>query len=146
MGQQANLTVYDGANTPVAHPFTATGTTPDRATWQELNSAIPSSAQARVKFTKSTTKGGQTVMAIRIEVPIQEVVTGANSEGYTAAPKVAFVETAEFRVFAHPRSTPTGRRNVRQLMINWLNQNTSSVAAAISGQGPDLIDWGVMPS
>lgn len=148
MGQQANITVFDGASTPVSHTFTGIGIGKDgsEANWKELSSTIPDAAQARVKLSKVTLKSGTTVATIRCEIPIQEVVTGANSAGYSASPKVALVDTGEYRQFSHPRSTPLGRRLCRQIVQNILSNTSTSVAPATAGPGPDLIDWLVMPT
>lgn len=148
MGQQATINVFDGATTPVTHAFAGVGIKENgnAAMYQELSSTIPDGAQLRVKLSKVTLKSGTTVASIRCEVPIQEVVTGANASGYSAAPKVAFVDTGEYRQFAHPRSTPGGRRLCRQIVQNILSNTTTSVAPATAGPGPDLIDWLVMPT
>lgn len=148
MAQVASITAFDGATTPVSHTFTGMGIKENGslAEFQELSSSIPWAAQARIKLSKSTTKAGNVIATYRVEVPIQEVVTGSNSSGYSAAPKVAFVEAGEIRIFAHPRSTPSGRRLVRQLLINGAGNVTTSVAAATSGPVPDLMDWLTMPT
>ncbi len=145
MGQQANITVFDGAATPVSHTLTGEEIRhlPDgtlRAVWKESLAGLPDYAQVRVIMTKKRLPSGVMLVTMRGQVPVMESVTNQNSSGYTAPPKVAYTDTIEVRGYFHERSVLTGRRLVRQLVINLLGNVSTSVAAATSGQAPDLFD------
>lgn len=145
MGQQANITVFDGAATPVTHTLVGEGIErlPDgslKAAWKESLTGVPDYAQIRYTQTKRKLKSGLWFVAARAEVPVMEAVAGQNTSGYTAPPKVAYTDTVEVRGFFHERSTATGRRLVRQLALNAAGSVSTSVAAATSGPAPELFD------
>jgi hypothetical protein len=145
MAQQANLTVFDGAATPVSHTLLAVSITREngviKAQWRENTSGVPVEAQIRASMSlqQRTNSGVYQVDAV-VEVPVMETIGAQNSAGYTAAPKVAYVNTYKTQGLFHPRSDTVGRRLARQLMINLLGNVTTSVAAATSGPFPDVFD------
>lgn len=145
MGQQANITVFDGASTPVSHTLVGDGVYRDkdgtiRATWKESLSTVPDAAQVRVTMTKRKLPSGVWRVSQRTEVPVMESVSGQNSSGYTAPPKVAYVDTVEVVGFFHERSTQASRRLCRQLSINVGNNVSTSVAPVTTGPSPELFD------
>jgi len=150
MSQIANVTVYDGAATPVSHTLVPVDVTRSgqtvKANWREVSASIPTIAQVRASVSLSRLKSGVYKTEARVEVPVMEAVTNQNSAGYTAAPKVAFTNTYVCTGFFHERSDVTGRRLARQIMVNLLNNVSSSVAAATSGPMPDLFDYLVAPT
>jgi hypothetical protein len=75
-----------------------------------------------------------------------ESVSGQNAAGYTAAPKVAFVDRNEWVSYAHPRSTVSSRRLARQLLVNFAGNISTTVAAATSGFLPDGVDSLLAPT
>jgi hypothetical protein len=144
MSQIADITVFDGAATPVSHTLKAISVTrlgsKIEAYWREANAALPVYAQIQLWISVETLKSGVYKVSTRVEVPTMESVSGQNSSGYTAAPKVAFVDKHENVVYAHPRSTTTGRRLARQLLLNVLGNISTSVAPVASGFSPEAID------
>lgn len=145
MGQQANIVAFDGALTPVTHTLTgedvgrsADGTVSAR--WKESLPTVPDYAQIRLTQTKRKLKSGVFRVTNRTEVPVMEAINAQNSSGYTAPPKVAYVDTLETVGYFHERSTVTGRRLARQLHINTLGAIATSVAAATTGAAPELFD------
>nr|UJQ85024.1 MAG: hypothetical protein 2 [Leviviridae sp.] len=145
MGQQANIVVYDGASTPVAHTLVGDGVYRDkdgtiRAIWKESLVGVPDYAQVRLTQTKKKLPSGVFRVAQRIEIPVMESISGQNSSGYTAPPKVAYVDTVEEVGYFHERSTVTGRRLARQLSLNAAGNIATSVAAVTTGPGPELFD------
>lgn len=146
MAAMSDITVFDGAATPVTHTLNPDSSTRvgNRLTmvWRELgNGSLSTEAQIRLTSTLETLSSGVVKVEARLEVPVQEVVTGSNSAGYSAAPKVAYVDTVVFGGFFHKRSTLTGRRLARQMMVNMGNNVTTSVAASGTGTIPSLIDY-----
>lgn len=150
MSQIANITVFDGAGTPVSHTLTAIEVirTQDKtvALWRELLPSVPDEAQIRVTATKQRLKSGVTKCEMRVEVPTMESIAGANSAGYTAAPKVAYVDTFVETFYAHPRSTTASRRLTRQIGVNLSNNVSTSVAASPTGPIPELFDQLISPT
>jgi hypothetical protein len=142
---QANVTVFDGAATPVSHTLVGEGIErlPDgtlKATWKESLAGVPDYAQVRITQTKRKLPSGVFRVTCRAEVPVMESVSGQNSSGYTAPPKVAYVDTTESIGYYHERSVVTGRRLSRQLLINFLGSVSTSVAPVTTGPAPELFD------
>jgi hypothetical protein len=144
------ITVFDGAGTPVSHTLSAVSVTREKskviAFWRESAVGVPTEAQIRCTMTLEQLSSGVYKCVQRVEVPVQEVVTGANSAGYSAAPKVAYVNTVETTGLYHKRSDVVGRRLVRQMATNIQNNVTTSVAAATTGPLPELFDLLVAPT
>lgn len=145
MAQQANITVFDGASTPVTHTLVGEGVWKDadgtiRAVWKESLAGVPDKAQLRVTMMKKLLATGVNIVTVRGEVSVMESVSGQNSSGYTAPPKVAHVATFEAVGKFHERSTVTDRRLVRQLVLNVLGSISTSVAPVTTGPAPELID------
>jgi len=151
MSQQANITAYDGAATPVAH--TLVGESIERlpdgtvvAKWKESLSGVPDYAQVRAIMTKKKLPSGIFRVTSRVEVPVMESITNQNSSGYTAPPKVAYTDTVETVGYFHERGVVTGRRLARQLSINLMGSVATSVAAVTTGPAPELFDQLLAPT
>lgn len=108
--------------------------------WKETLAGLPDYAQVRVTATKKKLKNGIWLVEAKAEVPVMESISGQNSSGYTAPPKVAYVDTVLVRGMFSERGTLTGRRLARQMAINLAGNISTSVAAATSGPVPDLFD------
>lgn len=150
MSAIANITVFDGAGTPVSHTLTAISVSRKGddvlAEWREVNASIPAYASVRASVKLSLLKSGVYKAEARVVVPVMEAVTNQNAAGYTAAPKVAYENTFILTMYAHQRSTVTDRRIAKQIMCNLLNNVSTSVAAATSGPVPDLFDSLITPT
>lgn len=151
MAQIANITVYDGAATPVQHVLAPVSVSREKgkviAHWREQLAGVPLAAQ--VNLTASMEKlprSGVWKTEMRLEVPVQETVSGQNAAGYTAAPKVAYVNTMITTGFFHERSDVAGRRLTRQMLLNIVTSTGASSAAITSGASPDLFDTLVAPT
>lgn len=145
MSQQANITVFDGAATPVSHTLVGDGVVRLAdgtivATWKESLSGVPDYAQVRVTMTKRKLPSGVFRVTSRSEVPVMESIAGQNSSGYTAPPKVAYTDTVECVGFFHERGIVTGRRLARQLAVNVMGSISTSVAPVTTGPAPELFD------
>lgn len=153
MSNIANIVVYDGAATPVAHTLVPVEVVKDSKTgiitamWREQIAALPTYAQitATARLSKNP-KSGVWNVDFRVQVPIMESVSGQNAAGYTAAPKVAYVDTSGFYGHYHERGTIAGRRLSRQIAVNIGNNVTTSVVAVSTGVLPELFDNLVMPT
>ncbi len=150
MSQMANITVFDGAATPVSHTLNMISVSrlPDGtifALWREGLASLPTEAQIRMEMRQRVLKSGTTETRTRVVVPVMESISGQNSAGYTAAPKVAYEDTQEWVSYSHPRSTITGRRLAKQILTNVSNNITTTVAAATSGPFDEAVSQQVMP-
>lgn len=145
MSSQASITAYDGAATPVNHTFYPIGNSVDEklgfvSKWREGLSGVPLYAQPRITTLLKKLKDGKTRCEIRVEVPVMEAVSNQNAAGYTAAPKVAYIDQVSIVGYFHERSPTSGRRLIRMLATNIANNVTTSVAAATSGVSSELFD------
>lgn len=150
MASMSNITVFDGASTPVSHTLAAVSVTREgpkvTAEWREQNAAIPSYAQVNANITTQRLPSGVFKVDVKVNVPVMESVSGQNSAGYTAAPKVAYTNALVLAGYFHERSTITDRRLARMLLVNILNNVSTSVAAATTGFAPDAIDGLIAPT
>lgn len=150
MSQIANITVFDGAGTPVVHTLVAIEVTKEKgkalSLWRENNAALPVYAQIRATATLERLKSGVYKAEQRVVVPVMESVSGQNAAGYTASPKVAYENTFVTTGFFHERSTVVDRRLARQISLNLGGNVNTSVAAATSGPFPELFDLLVNPT
>lgn len=153
MSNIANITVFDGAATPVSHTLVPVSVERDSKSgqivcvWREQLASLPTYAQvtATARLSKSRQSGVWNV-DFRVEVPVMESISGQNAAGYTAAPKVAYRDTSGFYGHYHERGSIAGRRLSRQLAINVAGNISTSVAAATTGVSPELFDMLVAPT
>lgn len=150
MSAIASLVAFDGQSTPVSHTFLAESVARDGAnkvaTYKEATAGVPDYAQGKVTISHRKLGSGVNRVSVRVEIPVMESVSGQNASGYTAAPKVAYVDTVEQTGFFHERSVIAGRRSVRQLCTNIMGNVTTSVAAATSGPASELFDTLIAPT
>lgn len=150
MSAIANITVFDGAATPVSHTLGAVSVTRENgvveALWREQIASLPTEAQVSASVRQKLLPSGVTQTELRVNVPVMESVAGNNAAGYTAAPKVAYVDTFVLTSYQHPRSTVTSRRLARMLAVNIANNVSTSVAAATSGPASEAFDSQVLPT
>lgn len=150
MSQIANITVFDGASTPVSHTLVAVSVTRDKgkvtAEYRETNASVPTNAQIRLTLTLEQLKSGVYRVESRAVVPVMESVSGQNAAGYTAAPKVAYENTVVTTGFFHERSDVAGRRLARQLAVNLDGNVSTSVTPVTTGPVPELFDLLVAPT
>lgn len=150
MSSISNITVFDGAATPVSHILVAISVTKlgnkVTAEWRETGAAIPAYAQVRLTVSLQKLKTGVYRCESRTVVPVMESVSGVNAAGYTAAPKVAYEDTVIMIGLYHERSISTGRRLARQLALNLGSNVATSVVPVSTGFIPELFDLLVMPT
>lgn len=150
MANIANITVFDGAATPVSHTLVPVSVARVGqkivAEWKENLLTVPDSAQVRLWVTLERMASGVQKITSRLEIPVMESVNGTNASGYTAAPKIAYVDKAEQIQYVHPRSMATGRRNARQILTNLLGNVSTSVTPASTGFLVDAIDNLILPT
>jgi len=150
MSQAANIVVFDGATTPVAHTLVPISIEKEngklKVLWREDIASLPTEAQVYAILNVEKTKAGTTVATFDVRVPVMESVSGVNASGYTAAPKVAYEDRNMWTHFAHPRSTKTSRRLARQLLTNISGNVSTTVAPSTAGVIAELIDSAIFPT
>jgi len=150
MSAISNITAFDGAATPVSHTLIATEVTRKNgkvsAVWRENATGVPVYAQIRVEMNLERLASGVYRVEQRTVVPVQEVVTGANSAGYSATPKVAHEMTVLTTGFFHERSDSAGRQLVKQLAANIFNGVATSVTPVTTGPVAELFTLLVAPT
>jgi hypothetical protein len=150
MSAIANLVAFDGAATPVSHTLIPISVTRDKgkvtAEYRESALNVPSYAQVRVTMSIEKLKSGVYKVEQRTVVPVMESISGVNSSGYTAAPKVAYENQIVMTGWFHERSDITGRRLARQLSLNIASSVATSVVPVATGPLPELFDMLVAPT
>lgn len=150
MSAIANITVFDGAASPASHTLTALRIAREgssvRAYWRENLSALPLEACPRLTVSMTDLPSGVVKTELVLEIPNMESVSGQNAQGYTAAPKVAFVDKHIYTCLAAGRSTQASRRLARQMLVNLLGNISTSVTPVTTGTAPEAIDQVVMPT
>lgn len=150
MATQQTITAFDGAATPVQHILVpvGTGVLPDGtqyAKWREYNASLPSEACVRAMLTQIVRASGVTETRMVVETPVMEAVNAQNAQGYTAAPKVAFIEKDVHVKYSHPRSTGIVKNLNTQLLRNILNNVSVTTPAVSAGVVFEAVVQGVMP-
>lgn len=144
MSQIANITVFDGAATPVSHTLVAIDVTKEKgvvtANWREQKSGVPVYAQVRATAKLQRNQSGVWRTEMRVVVPVMESISGQNAAGYTAAPKVAYENTVVVTGYFHERSDDAGRRLARQLAVNLMGSVSTTVTPVTTGPLPELFD------
>lgn len=151
MADIANLVAYDGEATPVAHTLKPIYVRREDdgsqvALYRETVAGVPLEAQPSVRLTQRVLPSGVHRFSVRFETPVMESVSGQNSAGYTAAPKVAYTVTGEAVIYSPARATPQQRKNLRHLLLNALAGSVVTGGPYSTGPVADLFDDGVSPT
>lgn len=151
MAQIGNITVFDGATTPVSHLLLAhsvarEGTNKVVAKWRENLAGVPVYASPRIDMSMERLKTGVYRCETRFVVPVMEAVLNQNASGYTAAPKVAYENTYITIGLFHERSDANGRRLVKQLAINFQSNVATSVIPTSAGTFDELFALLIAPT
>lgn len=150
MSSISDLVAFDGDTTPTTHTFKAQKVSVEngvaKGIWKEVTAGVPVYAQGTVEATMRELGSGIYRASIRVSLPVMESISGQNSSGYTAPPKVAYVDTVECTGYFSPRSTVTGRRRVRQLATNILGGIATTVTPVTTGPAAELLDLLLMPT
>lgn len=146
----SNITVYDGAATPVSHTLVPISVTREggkvTAEYREMNASVPAYASVRITLSLQRLKSGVYKAEQRVVTPVMESATNQNAAGYTAAPKVAHDPAVVTIGYFHERSTVTERRLVRQMSVNVSGGIATSVAPVTTGPFAELFDQLVAPT
>lgn len=128
MGAMTNMLVKDDATVPVEITLVPVTDTPNPLYRGQL-AGVPFEGQPKLTVTSEKVNSGAYKHTAKLEVPVMETLgASGTSAGYVAPPKVAYVNTAIFTMFADGRSTQADRANLLKLAIGLL-QGASDVTA-----------------
>lgn len=131
MAAMANLLVKDDATSPVEITFIPVTDTPNPY-WRASIAGVPLDGQPRVTVTQEKVRSGAYKFTLKLEVPVMETLgASGTSAGYVAPPKVAYVNTCIFTMFADARSTIADRANLLKLVIGLIQGASSTTATGI---------------
>jgi len=135
MGAMTNLLVKDDTvTTPVEYTFKPVSDTPDPV-WRASVAGVPLAGQPRFTLSMVDSKSGQVKISGKLEVPVMETLgASGTSAGYVAPPKVAYVTTAIFTMFADGRSTTQDRANCLKMLIGLLQGASSTTNTGVLAQ------------
>lgn len=136
MSQIASISVNDGQATPVAHVYNPIASVPPT---YRRNGIAGQAAIAQERLLLQTilakTTDGVNKVQMELAIPVSEVPAGGSSSGYTAPPAIAHTMRVKVEFFFHQRSITDGRKDLRVLLSNLL-QNSQVVAAIDSLEQP----------
>lgn len=121
MSAIGNIVINDGATTPVAHTFYPVNVAGSEANWRENQASLPLVGQGTLQGTVREMKSGIAQVHIALATPALEQITGNNSAGYTAAPKVAYTPLVGITFNFDKRTTSQQRKDLRLLIRNALD-------------------------
>lgn len=134
MAAIAPIVIVDGKATPLSHTLNPISSTPS-ALYREAASGLAQIGQVYTSIQRSNGSKDLEKVRIILSVPALESAAGANAQGYTAAPKVAYEVKADLTIFLPTRSTPAQNKDLRVMLSNLL----------LNAQVVDVIENGAVP-
>jgi hypothetical protein len=122
MSAIGNLVIQDGAGSPVTHTFYPIQSG-QLSLFRENQAGLPIVGQGVISVAvKADQKGGLNKVRVSMDLPALETATGANSAGYTAAPKVAYSNKVTMEFFLPSRGTAAQRKDLRVLIADLMTE------------------------
>lgn len=134
MAAIAPIVIVDGKSTPVSHTLNPIASVPS-ALYRESASGLSQIGQVYASIQRTASSKDLDKVRIILSVPALETASGANANGYTAAPKVAYETKADLTVFLPTRSTQAQNKDLRIMLSNLL----------LNAQVVDVIENGAVP-
>lgn len=126
MAAIANLTLTDAAATPVNHTYKPVQKTDARSVWENQASGIKIGMPVA---TMSITESAEMFRVhITLRLPILETLSGENSNGYVAVPKVGYEMAGKSEFILPKRSTLQDRKDVLALMKDFMGDAVVTAA------------------
>ena len=120
MSAIANIAIQDGQATPVTHTFIPIKSGVE-AQWRENRADLPLVGQPTISSVlKLNSRNGLNRVRLVLNLPALEAVAAANSQGYVAAPKVAYSNRVTIEMVLPSRGTASQRKDLRVLTRNLL--------------------------
>lgn len=134
MSAIAPIVIKDGAATPADRTFTPVKTMLP-AVWRENLSTVPEAGQVKLVVDTKQQSNGLIRVKVSLTAPAMETAAGSNSEGYTAAPRVAYSTVGSVEFLLPPRATTQQIKDTRVLLSN----------ALLNAQIIDVVDGRATP-
>lgn len=116
MSAIANIAITDAETTPVTHTFYPVQSAPD-AFYRERITDLALVGQGTVRTAMKPDKGsGLNKVTVTLELPALEALSGNNSAGYTAMPKVGYSNKVIVTFFLPSRGSKQQRKNLLALL------------------------------
>lgn len=111
------FTLADAQATPVNHSFSPLIHGNNEWVWRETGTSSLLGA-ILIHMTKIRVKGNNQVekYRVRMMLPVLEVVTGSNSDGYSAAPRLAYSLNSVQDIVIPLRATAQQRKDITKFM------------------------------
>jgi len=119
MSTAANIAIQDGQGTPVTHTFYPIQTT-DPVIYRESLASTPTIGNGTINVAVRENASGLVKVTVTMRLPALETASGANPEGYTAAPKEAYTNQAKLELVLPVRGTVDQRKDLRVLFADLL--------------------------
>jgi len=134
MSAMTNLLVKDDTvTTRVEYTLIPVTDTPNPE-WRAAVANVPTNGQVRFTLSIDKTKTGYKATA-KLESPVLETLgASGTSAGYVAPPKVAYVTTCIFTMFADDRSTLQNRADALAMAVGLLQGASSTTATGVLAQ------------
>lgn len=125
MATIANFNLTDEQATPVSHTFAAITANPN-ALWRDTVSGLSLIGQNTIEVLSNKFDRKLQLYRIRIQYacPALEIIAGNNAQGYTAQPKVGYVNKCITEWFLHARGTNQQRKDLRAFVRGSLIQGS----------------------
>lgn len=131
MSQMTNILVKDDASTPTEWTLIPIQDTP-MDMWRASAAGLPLEGQPRLSMASEKLKNGGYKITSKLELPVMETLgASGTSAGYVAPPKVAYVNTAIFTMFADRRSTTQDRANLLRMIVGVLQGSSATTATGV---------------
>lgn len=114
------IAIQDGQATPVTHTFNPIESGA-HSLWRENQAGLALVGQGSITVdVLPDARTGLNRVKMMMSLPALEVITGQNSAGYTAAPKVGYENKVKIEFFLPSRGTAAQRKDLRVLLADLL--------------------------
>lgn len=124
MSQRANITLTDGASTPVNHVYNPTESVNGVLNWVDRTATAIAAGQNKLSLSqKSSTKQSPTYkMSWKLVAPTLAVTSPSTGSGIQPAPSVAYSSLATMEFVFHERSTQQERKDILYQMRDLIDE------------------------
>jgi len=138
MAQQADITINDGAATPVAHTFSTVNVNRDGvAKYADRSSGIPIGYPVIILQPVESNKQNKLSRVIgKVQLPVLEQVAGSANTGFTPAPSLAFTLYGNFDFSIPDRSSLQNRKDIAAYVGNLI---TSALVKSMVQDGVFIV-------
>lgn len=147
MPSMNNILVKDDATTPKEWTLIPVTDTPSPV-WRGNDANVPVDGQPRLTVSEQRLKNGSYKVTAKLEVPTMETLgASGTSSGYVAPPKVAYVTTCIFTMFADKRSTTADRANCMKIAVGIIQGASETTATGVlhNGSAGDAFKTSIRP-